>query len=100
MCESSNTTDRATGRFSSQLSFYEYPTHKPFVNSSNQSLRPSHSLSKTATLPDSNRDQLLTSLQALSLKIKTLEHEREVSHKTRVYVDFIFNLNCILYLAS
>lgn len=66
-----------TGGFNSQLSFYEYPPHKPYTNSNYQPLRPSHDLSTTVTLPESGRDQLLTSLQSLSLKIKTLEHERE-----------------------
>jgi hypothetical protein len=81
MYGSSNTTATAahTAGINSQLSFYEYPPHKPFINSTNQPLRPSHNLSKTATLPESNRDQLLTSLQSLTLKIKTLENEREVS---------------------
>ncbi|CAF1027493.1 unnamed protein product [Rotaria sp. Silwood1] len=77
MCESSNTTARSIGDYNSQLSFYEYPSHKPFVNSIHQPLRPSHNLSRTVTLPESNRDQLLTSLQSLSLKIKALETERE-----------------------
>ncbi|CAF2868457.1 unnamed protein product [Rotaria sp. Silwood2] len=77
MCESTNTTARSTGGYNSQSSFYEYPSHKPFINSTHQPLRPSHNLSKTVTLPESNRDQLLTSLQSLSLKIKALETERE-----------------------
>lgn len=70
----------------SQLSFYEYPPHKPFVNSTYQPLRPSQSLSRTVALPESNRDQLLTALQTLSLKIKTLENEREVSRKKETIV--------------
>jgi hypothetical protein len=65
--------------YTSQLSFYEYPPHKPFINSTYQPLRPSHTLSKTVTLPEANRDQLITSLQSLTLKIKSLENEREVS---------------------
>ncbi|CAF1125805.1 unnamed protein product [Rotaria sordida] len=77
MCESFNTTARSIGGFNSQLSFYEYPPNKPFINSTHQPLRPSHNLSRTVTLPESNRDHLLTSLQSLSLKIKTLENERE-----------------------
>ncbi|CAF3279223.1 unnamed protein product [Rotaria socialis] len=77
MCESINTTARSEGGLNSQLSFYEYPPHKPFTNSIHQPLRPSHNLSRTVTLPESNRDQLLSSLQSLSLKIKTLENERE-----------------------
>jgi hypothetical protein len=81
MYKSSNTTAANAAGFNSQLSFYEYPPHKPFINSTNQPLRPSHSLSKTVTLPESNRDHLLTSLQSLSTKIKTLENEREVSLK-------------------
>ena len=44
-----------------------------------QPLRPSHTLSRKVALPESNRDQLLTALQSLSLRIKTLENEREVS---------------------
>lgn len=81
MYESSNTPVTNTGGLNSQLSFYEYPSHKPYINSTYQPLRPSHSLSKSVTLPESNRDQLLTSLQSLSLQIKTLENEREVSHR-------------------
>ena len=80
MCESPNTTGKNTRCLSSQLSFYEYPPHKPFINSTYQPLRPSDNLSITASLPESNRDSLLTSLQSLSLKIKNLETEREVSH--------------------
>jgi hypothetical protein len=80
MYESSNTTVTNAGGLSSQLSFYEYPPHKPYINSVRQPLRPSHSLSKTVSLPESNQDNLLTSLQSLSLQIKTLENEREVSH--------------------
>ncbi len=80
MHESSNTTVTNTGVVNSRLSFYEYPSHKPYINSIHQPLRPSPNLSKTVSLPESNRDQLLTSLQALSLKIKTLENERKVSH--------------------
>jgi len=80
MYESSNTTVTNTGGLNSQLSFYEYPSHKPYINCLHQPLRPSHNLSKTVSLPESNRDPLLTSIQSLSLKIKTLENEREVSH--------------------
>jgi hypothetical protein len=76
---SSTPVTNTTGGFNSQLSFYEYPPHKPYVNSTYQPLRPSHNLSATVTLPESSRDPLLTSLQSLSLKIKTLEHEREVN---------------------
>ena len=77
MYEPSPTPVNTTAGFNSQLSFYEYPAHKPYTNSTYQPLRPSHELSTTVTLPESNRDQLLTSLQSLSLKIKTLENERE-----------------------
>lgn len=77
MYEPSATPVTNTGGFNSQLSFYEYPPHKPYTNSTYQPLRPSHDLSTTVTLPESSRDQLLTSLQSLSLKIKTLENERE-----------------------
>ena len=80
MYESSNTTVTNTGGWNSHLSFYEYPPHKPYINSTYQPLRPSHNLSKSVSLPESSRDQLLTSLQSLSLKIKNLENEREVSH--------------------
>ena len=79
MWDSRDTTAINTAGYNSQLSFYEYPPHKPFINSTYQPLRPSHSLSRTVALPESNRDQLLTALQSLSLKIKTLESEREVS---------------------
>jgi hypothetical protein len=79
MYESSHTPVTNTGAFNSQLSFYEYPPHKPYINSIHQPLRPSHNLSATVTIPEANRDPLLTSLQSLSLKIKTLEHEREVN---------------------
>lgn len=92
MCESTNTTARSGGAFNSHISFYEYPSHKPYINSIHQPLRPSYDLSRTVSLPESNRDPLLTSLQSLSLKIKTLEQEREVSHKTCFclffYIDF------------
>ena len=74
MFESSNTGGR-----NSQLSFYEYPTHKPYINTVHQPLRPSFTLSRTASLPESNRDELLKSFQSLSLKIKSLENEREVN---------------------
>lgn len=77
MYEPSATPVNNIAGFNSQLSFYEYPAHKPYTNSTYQPLRPSHELSTTVTLPESNRDQLLTSLQSLSLKIKTLENERE-----------------------
>jgi hypothetical protein len=79
MWDSIDTTAINTAGYNSQLSFYEYPSHKPFVNSTYQPLRPSHALSRTVALPESNRDQLLTALQSLSSKIKTLENEREVS---------------------
>jgi hypothetical protein len=79
MWDSTDTTAINTAGYNSQLSFYEYPPHKPFINSTYQPLRPSHTLSKTVALPESNRDQLLTALQSLSLRIKTLENEREVS---------------------
>ena len=79
MWDSIETTAINTAGYNSQISFYEYPPHKPFVNSTYQPLRPSHTLSKTVALPESNRDQLLTALQSLSFKIKTLENEREVS---------------------
>ncbi|CAF1236512.1 unnamed protein product [Adineta steineri] len=78
MWESANTTATNTIDYNSQISFYEYPPQKPFINSIYQPLRSSsNSLSKTVALPESNRDQLLTTLQALSLRIKTLENERE-----------------------
>ncbi|CAF2323120.1 unnamed protein product [Rotaria sp. Silwood2] len=77
MWDSANTTTTNTVGHNSQLSFYEYPPHKPYINSIYQPLRPSHTLSRTVTLPESNRDQLLTALQSLSLRIKTLENERE-----------------------
>ncbi len=80
MYEASATPMINTGGFNSQLSFYEYPPHKPYTNSTYQPLRPSHNLSTSVTLPESNRDQLLTSLQSLSLKIKTLEQQREVNN--------------------
>jgi len=79
MWESANTTTTNTIGYNSQISFYEYPPHKPFINSIYQPLRPSHTLSRTVALPESNRDQLLTALQSLSLRIKNLENEREVS---------------------
>jgi hypothetical protein len=84
MWESANTTANTAG-ITSQLSFYEYPPHKPFVNTTYQPLRPSHTLSRKAALPESNRDQLLTALQSLSLRIKTLENEREVSKKIKFF---------------
>ncbi|CAF0901164.1 unnamed protein product [Rotaria sordida] len=77
MWESANTTVTNGPGYTSQLSFYEYPPHKPYINSIYQPLRPTHTLSKTVTLPESNRDHLLTALQSLSLRIKTLETERE-----------------------
>lgn len=77
MWDSKDTTGMNTVDYNSQLSFYEYPSHKPFINSNYQPLRPSNSLSKKVTLPESNRDQLLTALQSLSLRIKNLENERE-----------------------
>lgn len=70
--------NNTTGGHNSQLSFYEYPAHKPYINSVHQPLRPSYTISRTVSLPESNRDELLKSFQDLSLKIKTLEHEREV----------------------
>ena len=82
MWDSRDTTTINPMGHTSQLSFYEYPPHKPYVNSTYQPLRPSQSLSRTVALPESNRDQLLTALQTLSLKIKTLENEREVSSLT------------------
>jgi hypothetical protein len=90
MYESSNTTVINTGGLTSQLSFYEYPSHKPYINSTNQPLRPSHQLSKSVSLPESNRDPLLTSLQSLSLQIKTLENEREVIHIFLFFQFFIY----------
>ncbi len=83
MWDSTDTTAINTAGYNSQLSFYEYPSHKPFINSTYQPLRPSHSISRKVALPESNRDQLLTALQSLSLKIKTLENEREVSRITK-----------------
>ncbi|CAF1456736.1 unnamed protein product [Adineta ricciae] len=77
MWESANTTATNLNAHNSQLSFYEYPPEKPFTNSIYQPLRSSTTLSRTVTLPESNRDQLLTALQSLTLKIKTLENERE-----------------------
>ncbi|CAF3299252.1 unnamed protein product [Rotaria socialis] len=77
MWESEDISPTNTAGYNSLLSFYEYPPHKPFINSVYQPLRPSHTLSKTVTLPESNRDQLLSGLQSLSLRIKTLENERE-----------------------
>ncbi len=91
MHESSNTPLTTTG-FNSQLSFYEYPPHKPYINSNYQPLRPSHHLSKSVSLPESNRDPLLTSLQSLSLKIKTLENEREVSQILFLFLNFLIYL--------
>ena len=70
MWDSANTT----AGWNSQLSFHEYPPHKPFINSTYRTLRPS----ATAALPESNRDHLFTALQSLSLRIKSLEKEREV----------------------
>ncbi len=93
MYEPSPTPVTNTGGFNSQLSFYEYPTHKPYVNSTHQPLRPSHSLSTTVTLPESNRDPLLTSLQSLSLQIKTLEQQREVN-----YILFSFFIFYFIYV--
>lgn len=84
MWESKDITVPNTAAYTPQLSFYEYPSHKPFANSSYQPLRPSNTISTTVTLPESNRDQLLTALQSLSLRIKTLEYEREVSKKIRL----------------
>ncbi|CAF3351900.1 unnamed protein product [Rotaria sp. Silwood1] len=77
MWDSANTTTTNPAGYNSQLSFYEYPPHKPYINSIYQPLRPSHTVSRTVTLPESNRDQILTGLQSLSLRIKTLENERE-----------------------
>ncbi|CAF5110527.1 unnamed protein product, partial [Rotaria magnacalcarata] len=77
MWESEDISPTNTAGYNSLLSFYEYPPHKPFINSVYQPLRSSHTLSKTVTLPESNRDQLLSGLQSLSLRIKTLENERE-----------------------
>ena len=74
MYESRNSTDG----HNSQLSFYEYPSHKPYINSVRQPLRPSFALSRTVSLPESNRDELLQSFQTLAVKIKNLETEREV----------------------
>lgn len=70
MWDSANTT----AGWTSQLSFHEYPPHKPFINSTYRTLRPS----ATAALPESNRDHLFTALQSLTLRIKSLEKEREV----------------------
>ena len=81
MWDSKDTTAMNTVEYKSQLSFDEYPTHNPFINSNYQPLRPSNSLSRKVTLPESNRDQLLTALQSLSLRIKNLESEREVFDK-------------------
>ena len=82
MWESADTTATNTlAALNSQLSFYEYPSQKPFINSTHQPLRPSHSLSATVALPESNRDHLLTALQSLSFRIKKLESEREVIGK-------------------
>ena len=81
MWESANTTTTNGAAFNSHLSFLEYPSHKPFINSAYQPLRPSDALSRKVALPESNRDQLLTALQSLSLRIKTLEYEREVRRK-------------------
>jgi len=93
MFEPSNTpVSTTTGGFNSQLSFYEYPPHKPYINSNYQPLRPSHNLSTTAPLPESNRDQILTSLQSISTKIKALENEREV----RVICFFFYSIFLLL----
>jgi len=78
MCESSNGTPRTLGSLDSHLSFYEYPQNKP-----------SYNLSGRDDGPESNRDQLLVSLQSLSLKIKNLENKRKVSLK------FFFNFDLI-----
>lgn len=79
--------------FNSQLSFYEYPTHKPFINTVHQPLRPSHTLSNTAAIPESNRDHLLTALQSLSIRIKKLEGEREVNSVENSFLsEFVFSL--------
>ena len=85
MWESANTTATNLNAHNSQLSFYEYPSEKPFTNSIYQPLRSSTTLSRTVTLPESNRDQLLTALQSLTLKIKTLENEREVCRITETF---------------
>lgn len=78
MWESADTTTSNAAAFNSQMSFYEYPSHKPFINTIHSPLRPAHTLSRTAALPESNRDQLLSALQSLSIRIKKLEHDREV----------------------
>lgn len=83
MWESADVTSTNNVGYNSQLSFYEYPSNKPFINTIYQPLRTSHTVSRTVALPESNRDQLLTALQSLSLKIKTLENEREVSKNTK-----------------
>ncbi|UJR24833.1 hypothetical protein I4U23_006205 [Adineta vaga] len=79
MWESANTTATNMNGYNSQISFYEYPSEKPFINSIYQPLRSSHTQSKTVALPESNRDQLLTALQSLTLRIKTLENQRETA---------------------
>jgi hypothetical protein len=95
MWDSTDASAINTARYNSQASFYEYPPHKPFINSTYQPLRPSHTLSRTVALPESNRDQLLTALQSLSLKIKTLETEREVSYKTKIIIIKVFFIKLI-----
>jgi len=98
MWDSADTTELNTARYTSQLSFYEYPSHKPFINSTYQPLRPSHTLSRTVALPESNRDELLTALQSLSMRIKNLENEREVSRlKMKVSQRIFIDVNTFKY---
>ena len=77
MWESADTTASNAAGFNSQTSFYEYPSHKPFVNSVH-ALRSTQTLSRTVALPESNRDNLLAALKSLTLRIKKLEQDREV----------------------
>ncbi|UJR23943.1 hypothetical protein I4U23_026912 [Adineta vaga] len=67
MTESLNTTITNENHWNSRISFYEYPSNR---------------LSNIVTLPISNRDQLLDSLESLTLKIKTLENERKKAEHT------------------
>ena len=75
MWESADTTTSNAAGFNSQTSFYEYPSHKPFINSIHPPLRSAQTISRTVALPESNRDNLLTALQSLTLRIKKLEHD-------------------------
>jgi hypothetical protein len=79
MWMSADTTPSNAATFTSQTSFYEYPTHVPFINNVQHPLRSTMTVSTSAALPESNRDRLLTALQSLSFRIKHLESQRQVS---------------------